>query len=493
MPLAASDTADLAGMGVPGLDHVLSGGLPRHRVYLLHGDPGAGKTTLGLQFLLEGVRRGESSLYISLSESRVEVEQVARSHGWALEKLHLLEMGSVDRGAEPDTENTVFLPSEVELKETLKPLFDTVTKLSPRRVVVDSLSEIRLLSQSALHYRRQLMLLKQFFMGRDTTVLLLDDRTGGDLQVLSLAHGVIALEQMPQSYGAERRRVRVAKLRGVSFRGGFHDYKIETGGLVVYPRLVAAEHEVEAERPTVTSGVPGLDALLGGGLDPGTSTLISGASGTGKSTLMAHYASAAAKAGVTGSLYLFDEGRHTLLKRSRALGIGLESHLASNRIKLRQVDPAELAPDELAQGIRDDVEKEGRGFIVIDSLNGYLHAMPDERFLTLQLHELLQYLAHKRVVTVLVMAQQGALTSEPENPIDISYIADTIVLLRFFEGLGSVRKSISIIKKRSGPHESSIRELRIENDGVKVGEPLKDFRGVLTGVPQFVGDTHKLG
>jgi circadian clock protein KaiC len=336
------------------------------------------------------------------------------------------------------------------------------------------------------------MQLKHFFMGRDSTVLLLDDRTGGDPQVQSLAHGVISLEQLPQGYGAERRRLRIAKLRGVSFRGGFHDYKIQTGGLVVYPRLVAAEHEVEAQRPTLASGVTGLDKLLGGGLDPGTSTLIVGSAGTGKSTLMAHYASAAARHGIKCALYLFDEGKETLFKRAAALGIGLEEHIKSGKISVRQVDPAELAPDELAQEMRRDVEENGCGFIALDSLNGYLHAMPDERFLTLQLHEMLQYLAHKRIVTVMVMAQQGALATEPISPIDISYVADSIVLLRFFEAMGKVRKAISVLKKRSGVHEATIRELRVENGGVNVGEPLVEFQGVLSGAPEFVGDRTKL-
>ncbi|MBK7864690.1 MAG: AAA family ATPase [Archangiaceae bacterium] len=473
--------------GIAGLDDVLAGGLPRERIYLVQGEPGSGKTTLGLQFLLEGAAQNEPGLYISLSESKDEITAVAASHGWSLDKVSLYELSAVEQQLQLGADNTVFHPAEVELRELLKTLLAVVDEVKPRRVVFDSLSEIRILSQNQAQYRRQILMLKQYFVGRNVTVLLLDDRTNpeGDSQLQSLAHGVVMLEQLPQAYGPERRRLRVSKLRGIKFRGGYHDYRIETGGLQVYPRLVAAEHAEVPERKKLTSGLPHLDALIGGGLDSGTSTLLLGPAGSGKSSLMAHYAVTAAKEGRGAAIFAFDENRATLFQRARALGLDLDTEADAGRLTVRQVDPAELAPDELAHAIRAEVER-GVGFVAIDSLNGYLNATPDERFLSVQLHELLSYLSHKGVVTVMVMAQHG-LVGTMSAPLDITYIADAVVLLRFFEAQGRVRKAISVMKKRSGAHEDTIRELTMGRDGLRVSEPLAQLHGVLTGVPSFAG------
>jgi circadian clock protein KaiC len=480
--------------GVSGLDEILQGGLPVGHLYLVQGAPGVGKTTLGLQFLRDGARQGEKSLYITLSETRAEINAVAQSHGWSLDAVEIFELSAVQQLVETGAANTVFHPAEVELGEVMRPLLEGIETHKPRRVVLDSLSEIRLLAQGPLHYRKQILKLKQFFAGRAATVMLLDDLTStpNDLQLESLCHGVINLEQLPQGYGTERRRMRIAKLRGVKFRGGHHDYKIDTGGLIVYPRLTAAEHRVAPPKPALSSGLTELDALLGGGLDAGTSTLITGAAGTGKSSVMVHYADAAAKLGMRPAIFTFDEHKATMIRRSKHLGIDLQAHLDSGALLLRQVDPAELAPDELAHEIRRAVDAENRGFVAIDSLNGYLHAMPDEKFLTLQLHELLTYLSNRQAVTMLVLAQGGIVGGHMSTPVDVSYIADTVVLIRYFEALGRVRKAISVIKKRSSAHEQTIRELSMGIEGLKVGQPLTGFQGVLQGVPMFVGDTLKL-
>jgi circadian clock protein KaiC len=476
---------DRVSTGVVGLDDILAGGLPRERIYLVQGDPGVGKTTLGLQFLLAGVANDEKALYVSLSETKEEINSVAASHGWNLSRVALYELSAVEASLQLGTDNTVFHPAEVELREIMKTLLAVVDDVKPNRVVFDSLSEIRTLSQNQAQYRRQILQLKQYFVGRKTTVMLLDDRTGpeGDTQLQSLAHGVIQLEQLPQSYGTERRRIRINKLRGLKFRGGYHDYKIETGGLTVYPRLIASEHPHELRRQPLSSGLKELDALTGGGLDAGTSTLVLGPAGAGKSSVMIHYAVAAAREGRGAAIFCFDEGRATLLARARSIGLDVEPELKAGRLAMRQIDPAELSPDELAHAVRDEVER-GIGFVAIDSLNGYLNAMPDEKFLAIQLHELLSYLAHKGVVTMLVMAQHG-LVGNMQSPIDVTYVADSLILLRFFEAQGGVHKAISMLKKRSGRHESSIRELTMGPGGLKVGDPLRDFHGVLTGVPYF--------
>lgn len=475
--------------GVAGLDQILNGGLPRDRLYLLQGDPGVGKTTLALQWLLDGAARGETCLYVTLSETREELLAAAASHGWNLKGIHLFEL---PRPGElgTDDENTLFHPSEVELAETIKVLLREVARLSPRRVVFDSLSEVRLLAQNALRYRRQVLSLKQFFIGRGATVLMLDDRTSGeaDLQLQSLAHGVLSLEQMSPLYGAERRRLRVLKLRGVAFVGGYHDFTIETGGLAVFPRLVAADHRQDFSAGQLSSGVPEIDALVGGGVDAGTSILLMGPAGTGKSTVAMQYVAAAAKAGQRALIYAFDENQNTISVRTREIGIDLEDHLASGLVEIRQVDPAELSPGEFTHSVRQAVEERQVKLVVVDSLNGYLHAMPEEEFLTLQLHELLMYLAQMGVITMMVVAQHG-FVGTIQAPVDVSYLADAVMLFRHFEADGRLRKAISVVKKRTGAHESMIRELTISAEGITVGQPLERFRGVMTGVPtQTLGE-----
>ena len=481
---------DLARTGIPGLDDVLAGGLTRNRTYVVQGDPGVGKTTLGLQFILSGVERGETGLYLTLSETKEELEAVADSHGWSIEKIHVFEYSAHDRLA-ADEESTLFHPSEVELGQAVQALIAEVERVKPRRVVIDSLSEIRLLAQNPLRYRRQILGLKHYFSGRDVTVLLLDDKnaTQGDMQLMTLAHGVINLEQLSPAYGAERRRMRISKFRGVKYRGGFHDFNIRTGGLVVYPRLVAAEHRHPYDLHSLSSGIPAVDELLGGGIDRGTSTLIIGPAGAGKSALSTHYAVAAAERGENAALFIFDESRSTLFARSESLRLDLCEHTASGRITIQQIDPAEVPPGEFVQLVRDAVEQREISVLIIDSLNGYVNAMPEERFLTIHMHELLTYLGQKGVATILVVAQQGLIGSSMTAPVDVSYLADCVVLLRYFEHAGEIRKAISVMKKRSGKHEQAIRPFSFSTEGIEVGEPLSDFHGILSGTPLLDPDT----
>ena len=482
-----------AATGVAGLDDILRGGFPTGRLLLIEGDPGVGKTTLALQFLLEGHRRGERGVYVTLSETREELETVAASHGWSLDGIELFELTPPDvlRG---DDQNTLFHPSEVELAETTKAVVDLCARVKPKRLVFDSLSEIRLLAQSPLRYRREVLALKQHFAGRGCTVLLLDDLTGtnADGHLQSLAHGVVTMEKLVPLYGAQRRRLRIAKLRGVDFRGGYHDYVIERGGVVIFPRLVASEHKQEFERGVASSGMPELDAMLGGGLDRGTSALLLGPPGTGKSALSTQWASAAAARGEKAFIYAFDESAATVEARSKSLGIDLPAHEKAGRIVVRQIDPAEVPPGQLTHQVRQAVENEGARMIIIDSLNGYLQAMPDESFLVLQLHELLTYLGRQGVVSILVVAQHGLVGASMVSPTDVTYLADTVLLLRHFEAAGTLRKAISVLKKRTGKHESAIRELRLSDKGITAGEPLTKFRGVLTGVPTYEGSADAL-
>lgn len=475
--------------GSEGLDQVLGGGFPANRLYLVEGDPGTGKTTLALQFLLEGARRGEPVLYFTLSETQEELTAVAHSHGWSLDGLDIRELTPAEESLRTETQYTIFHPSEVELGDTTQAVVAEVERIQPRRVVFDTLSEMRLLAREPLRYRRQILALKQFFAGRQCTVLLLDDRTStdGDMQVQSIAHGVLMLEHLALGYGAERRRLRVVKLRGSRFRGGFHDFNIQTGGVEVYPRLMAAEHHQEFNSECVTSGVAQLDALLGGGLDRGTSTLLMGPAGSGKSSIAARFVAAAAARGEYAASFLFDEGVGTYLARAAGLGIDLRAGVGAGSIRVQQVDPAELSPGEFSHRVRSAVERDGARVVVTDSLNGYLQAMPDERFLTAQMHELLMYLNQRGVVTILVLAQHGFLGTAVGTPVDVSYLADTVVLLRYFEAAGAIRRAVSVIKKRSGFHENTIREMRLSSKGVEVGEPLTAFRGVLTGVPVYSG------
>ena len=478
-------------VGVQGLDNILGGGLPRDCFYLIQGDPGSGKTTLALQFLLEGVRLGEPVYYVTLSETREELLKVARSHGWSLKSVRLLELSAIEQLLRPEAQTTVFHPSEVELNKVSKLIIDEVSKTRPARVVFDSLSEFRLLAETALRYRRELLNLKQHFARCRSTVLLLDDKMennaiGIDPHVLSLSHGVIQMEQFSPDYGTSRRRLRVLKLRGVKFREGYHDYIIETGGLHAFPRLIAAEHFTRIESEPVSSGIQELDELFGGGLDRGTTTLILGSVGTGKSTLALQYAKQMAAHGERGIIFGFDETRAIMLARAKALGMDLEPYIESGLITAQQVDPAEISPGQFAARILDEVDR-GCKLVVIDTLNGYLNSMPGEKYLSNQLHELTSYLNFKGVLTIFVLAQHG-LVAVAEAPVDLSYLADTVVHLRFFEAASEVRQSVAVIKKRSGPHEKTIREIKIvAGRGLRVGKPLKESHGVLTGMPVFQG------
>jgi circadian clock protein KaiC len=479
-------TEAVAATGVAGLDDILNGGLTPNRLYLLEGMPGSGKTTLAFQFLMEGVRRGEPVLYVTLSETEEEIRAVAASHGWTLDGISIRELVPSEQSLEPSEQYTVFHPSEVELSDTTKKIVVDVEKLKPARIVFDSLSELRLLAGNPLRYRRQILALKQFFSGRRCTVILLDDLTAAehDLQVQSIAHGALLLEHTMPAFGPPRRRLSVTKYRGRDFRGGYHDYAIRRGGLEVYPRLVAAEHRDESSRERLTSGLAGLDKLIGGGLERGTSTLVQGAAGTGKSTLSALFCARAAERGERSALFIFDESTNTLFSRLDGLGIPLRKHAEAGLIRVQQVDPAELSPGEFVHAIRRAVEEHNARIVVIDSLNGYLNSMPDEKFLIIHLHELLSYLGQRGVATVLVAAQHGLMGAQMAAPIDASYLADAVVLLRYFEAEGEVRQAISVVKMRGGEHERSIREFSMKGGRVTIGEPLRDYRGVFTGVPE---------
>lgn len=475
--------------GISGLDDVLGGGLPAGRLYLLHGEPGVGKTTVAMSFLREAARAKERCLYITLSESEEELRSVADSHGWSLEGVSIFEMKLAEEQTASSDDYTLFHPAEVELSEAMDTLLAEVARVKPQRVVFDSLSEIRLLAQSSLRYRRQILALKQHFAGSGCTVLLLDDRTTepGDTQLQSLAHGVIELEQLAPTYGAERRRLRVIKLRGVKYRGGFHDYKIATGELVVYPRLIASEHHDDIGRDSVRSGIQGLDDVLGGGLARGSSALLMGPPGTGKSLIATQFVLAAAQRGEKAAVFAFDEGVSTMLERADSLEMPLRQLAEDGLVRLQQVDPAEMSPGEFIFEVRRAVA-DGARVIVIDSLNGYLNAMPAEHFLVPQLHELLSFLAQCGVTTLLVTAQHGLLGSNMVSPVDVSYLADSVILLRYYEAGGKVCNALSILKKRTGAHEKTIRAFTIGKGGLRVGEPLSAFTGVLTGVPTYHGD-----
>lgn len=481
-------TLPLVTTGIDGLDVVLDGGLTAHRLYLVDGVPGSGKTTLAMQFLMEGVRRGETVLYVTLSESTAELHEAAASHGWTLEGVHIHELHPMGDQLDPQVLQTMFHPSEVELAETTGAILQQVETLNPQRVVFDSLAEIRLLAGSTLRFRRQIMALKRYFDARTTTVLLLDDRQGVEhgLPVHTIVNGSIELDQLRPEYGGDRRRLRVTKHRARTFRSGNHDYVIETGGLVVFPRLVAAHFRRQGDNASITSGIPQLDALLGGGLDRGTSTLLVGAAGTGKSSLAAHFVMAAARRGECSAMFLFDESERAMITRSRGIGLDIEGEIRDGNVVVQSIDPAELSPGEFIQSIRDAVEKRNAKVIVIDSLNGYFNAMPEEHFVMIQLHELLAYLAQLDVITLLINAQQGLIGQMATN-LDVSYLADTVILFRYFEARGEVRQALSVLKKRTGPHERTIREMRIRPQGLEIGEPLINFRGVLTGVPVEAG------
>jgi circadian clock protein KaiC len=475
--------------GIEGLDNILGGGLVADRIYLIDGDPGAGKTTLGLQFLLDGLRKGERGLYVTLSETLDELSEVARSHGWDLSGLDILELAPSEEALAADSENTMYHAWEIELGQTTRALLERVEARKPTRVVLDSLSEMRLLAQSPLRYRRQILALKQFFAGRHCTVLLLDDRTSdaSDLHLQSIAHGVLALDRLSPEYGVMQRRLQVLKLRGRAFRAGFHDYIIARGGIVVFPRLVSAEHIGQFPPSQLKSGLTQLDAVMAGGLDRGTSVLLMGPAGAGKSTFSAQYAFAAAERGDSVAFFVFEESRRLLLERTAGLGIDLQKHVDNGRVHIRHVDPGEMTIGQLVHLIREQVEDRGAQMVVIDSLNGYLNAMPEVRFLGLHLHELLSYLGTRGVTTLMVMAQHGLVAETMQVPVDTSYLADAVVLLRYFEAAGSVRQALAVVKKRGGAHERTIREYRFTPNGIVIGEPLSEFQGVLRGTPDYIG------
>ncbi len=480
-------------IGIPGLDDILGGGLTRDRIYLVEGTPGSGKTTLALQFLLKGRELGESGLYITLSETETELRAAAASHGWSLDGIDLFELVS-EEGLDPDSEQSVLHPSDVELGETTRGVMRQVEATKPMRVVFDSLSEMRLLAQNPLRHRRQILALKHFFATRSCTVLLLDDQTAedGDLQLHSIAHGVISLQRAPQEYGSQRRRLEVVKMRGIKYRGGFHDFSLDTGGITVFERLVAAHHHAEFTEEMVSTGTPGLDALVGGGLSRGTNMLISGPSGAGKTTTSIGCALSALQRGEKVAYYLFDEGLPTLLARSKALGMDLQPFLDSGHLLVRAIDPAELSPGEFASQVRDSVERVGARMVVIDSLNAYLQAMPGQKFLLLQMHELLTYLNQQGVISLLILGQHGFI-GEVHSDLDLSYLSDSILLFRFFEASGAVRTAISVVKSRMAEHEKTIREFRLTSDGIEVGQALTDFQGVMSGLPSYDGKVAMLG
>lgn len=478
----------LSTTGIPGLDAILRGGLPADRLYLLKGEPGTGKTTVALQYLLEGVRLGEKCLYVALSETKDEILEVGRSHGWSMEGISIFELSAMEGILNREARNTVFHSSEMELNQTTQLILKHIDAVKPRRLVLDSLSELRLLSDSGLRYRREILSLKQYFSGQKITVLLLDHHgaNDSDFHVQSIAHGVVTLEQLQSDYGSERRRIKVNKLRGVDFKGGQHDAEIVPGGMRVFPRLVAANYQTEFDDGTLKSGIQGLDDLVGGGLTYGASCLFLGPAGAGKSTIALKFACTAAAQGDKVLACVFDENLRTVKFRAKSVGLPLAEFVAQEKIELMQVDPAELSPGQFVDLVKQRVLAGGMRVVILDSLNGYMQAMPDAKFLNIQLHELLSFLGHHGVVTIMTIAEHG-IVGQMRTPVDLTYLADTVWLLRYFEQSGEIRRAISVIKRRTGRHETVIREFAIDAKGIRVGEPLNDFHGILTGVPTYSG------
>ena len=491
---AHARTLPKASTGIAGLDDILGGGLTCNRLHLLEGSPGTGKTTIALQFLLAGARKGESGMYISLAESEEELRDGIASHGWTVpDEVEIFELIPPESVLDPEQHQSLLYSSDLELGETIKRISEAIERVKPKRVVIDSLSEIRLLAQSSLRYRRQILALKHYFARHNSTVIMLDDLTteSNDRAVHSIASSVIDLEQLAPVYGAQRRRLRIGKCRAQTFRGGFHDFTIARGGISVFPRLVAAEHRQGFTVELVQSGVPALDHLLGGGIAAGSSTLFLGPAGIGKSLLVLQYIAAAVKRGGRAALFVFDEELGLLFTRAKAMGIDLEAMHASGRLFVQQMDAAELTPGEFAHQVRDIVDREGTRTVAIDSLNGYQASMPEEQFVILHLHELLQYLNRQGATTFITLAQHGMM-GDMKQPIDITYLADTVIMLRYFEAVGRIRRAISIVKKRTGPHEDTIREFKISDEGITVGPPLVEFQGVLRGVPTYLGKNEAL-
>ncbi len=482
-----------AATGIEGLDYILGGGLPRNRVYLIEGHPGSGKTTLGLQFLLEGRRIGETALCVSLSENAEELQLVADSHGWSLDGIQLYELEKLEDQFRPETQYTVFHPGEVELSYTMSQIRRRIEEVKPARVVFDSLSELRLLAEDPLRFRREMLGMKQFLAERQCTALMLDD-VGYQIaepSVRSIVHGVLLLERVQAEYGSSRRRLSVIKMRGVRFRDGVHDFGIIIGGLEVYPRLAHAEESIPARRGIFSSAIDELDQLLEGGLDRGTSTVVIGPAGCGKSTLATLYAYRAVQQGERAACYLFEESRETFLDRARGFGMNLDP-MTMDSLLVQQVDPAEMSPGEFSQRVRHAVSRDNTSVVIIDSLNGYLNAMPSERYLLMHMHELLGYLAKQGVLTILIVAQYGLLGQSMQTPVDITYLADTVIVLRYFEAGGAVKQALSVIKKRKGAHERTIREMRFTSTGIQIGRPLHEFQGILTGVPVYTGNVKEM-
>lgn len=493
MTLSSPSDAAPIPTGVPGLDDILAGGYAANRAHLIEGRPGSGKTTLGLQFLLAGARLGETCLYITLSESKRELLSVASRHGWSLEGIEIFELVPPELSLDPKQHQSLVYSSDLELGETVRMALAEIERVKPSRVVFDSLSEIRLLSQGSLRYRRQVLALKSYFLLHDATVLMLDDLTSeqDDLNLHSISHAVIRLDQIVPAYGSERRRITVTKMRGTAFRGGYHDLIIERGGLRIFPRLTAADHHMDFAFDAIPSSIAELDTILGGGLSRGTSTLVVGPSGAGKSTLALGYLWAALERGEPALMISFDETIGILLQRAKGVGFDLTLHVEAGRLRIEQIDPANVSPGEFAGRVREAVEKGGAKVVVIDSLTGYLNAMPEQPFIVLQMHELLTYLNQQGVVTILILAQHG-MVGQMVSPIDLTYLSDAVVLLRFFEANGRIRRALSVVKRRTGAHEDTIREFRIDSQGLRVGPPLEQFRGVLTGVPTFEGQRASL-
>jgi len=477
--------------GCPGLDDILNGGFPQGRIYLLEGDPGAGKTTLAMQFVREGVKNGERTLYITLAESRSDLSQAAKSHGVTLDGIEIVELFPAEDELLPEKQYTVFHPAEVELNDRMQRIVKEIQRVRPERLVVDALSELRMLAKDPLRYRRQILSLKDFMAEQNCTVLLLDDRTSRDpdLQLHSLVHGVLCMNRVSREYGKTRRQIEVSKLRGTAYREGFHDYAILTGGVMIFPRLVAADTRNQQAPEPVSSGIAELDNLTGGGLDRSTSTLLIGPAGCGKTSIAVQWAATAAARGEASAIFTFEEAPRTLITRAAGLGVDIGPHVESGKISIHRVDPAELTPGELVASVQHYVENKNARMIVLDSLNGYLQSMPGEKFLAVHLHELLAYLGNRGVLTIMVLAQAGSMGSALQSSVDVSYLADNILMLRYFESHGEVRQAISTLKRRSGNHEHTIRELRLGPGRIRIGRPLQEFQGVLTGTPTFLGGT----